>query len=226
MTTAVISARLAARIPPELHGRPIGAVREILARRLGMESPRERAAAVMAGIRRNAAASLPASAPVLHLAGEIGRDRPISLARVEKFLAGIGPRAGFRLRLTSEGGSVAEAEQIAARIRAHRGPIEAHVPVKAHSAAGLILAAADRRTAAPGARLLLHATTFDMPPGKLTAARLAALASFTIAADRRIADALAGTGMPKSAVRQCVARGTELTAAQARTLGLVDEVTK
>ncbi|MET4698978.1 ATP-dependent protease ClpP protease subunit [Constrictibacter sp. MBR-5] len=224
MTTPAIMSRLAARMPAAAVGVPIGGVPEILARRLGLTSPKDRAAATLAAVRCTLASALPASAPVLRLAGEIGPDCPISLARVEKFLAGIGPQAGFRIRLTSEGGSVVEAERIAARIRAHRGAVEAHVPIKAHSAAGLILAAADRRTAAPGARLLLHHATLDPPRGRMTAARLTALANLTAAADQRIAAALAGTGMPKSAVAQCVARGAELTAVQAHNLGLVDEV--
>ncbi len=97
-----------------------------------------------------------ANTPVLRLVGAIGEGEPISASVVEGFLSRSDASRGMRIEIDSHGGEHAEAMKIYAILRASPAATWMHVEHQCASAAILVYAAAAFRTAAPGARFLLH----------------------------------------------------------------------
>lgn len=185
------------------------------------------AKAQLARIRVAAGRMVPESAPLLPLIGDIGESDPVNAAQVRRFLARLKPGQGVRVRLDSNGGSVAEAQAIARLLRAHKGGVRCTVKRRAHSAAALILAACHYRVAAGGARFLLHEMEMlgDLPD-RITAAWLQRRADrMRETQDAYIAALASATRAGPEFWSQSMRAARELTAREALTLGLVHEVT-
>jgi ATP-dependent protease ClpP protease subunit len=96
----------------------------------------------------------------------------IDEAAAALFAAAIGraPDAPIYLTLTSAGGDPIAAARAYDAMRQHAAPIHIHVPERCSSAAVVVLLGADKRSAAPGARLRLHFVEFAVPrAGRQTA---------------------------------------------------------
>jgi ATP-dependent protease ClpP protease subunit len=81
------------------------------------------------------------------------------------------PLAPIYATIDSPGGDPFEALRCYRALRAHRAPVHAHVASRCSSAAVLVLAAADERTASPIAWLQMHNAEYALPRiGRHTAA--------------------------------------------------------
>jgi len=127
------------------------------------------------------------------------------------------------LSIDSEGGGVSSAFEMFAMLREHRGIITAHVKQQCSSAANVVLAAADIRSAAPDSVFLLHSA--ELPPGRgtarWTAQRHRARASVIAEADESIAEVLAERcGAPRERYLAEMRSERTMCAGTAMSLGL------
>lgn len=133
------------------------------------------------------------------------------------------------LVIDSPGGYLSAEREIVAALAALERPIDGHVAKQAASAAALLLARCEHRTAAPGARILFHLAGYlEGPKGRLTAGTLREMLSNLETADKRIIDDVLRGRLRLSsfAIGEILAGNDwEVTSAAAERLGIVHRIT-
>ena len=133
------------------------------------------------------------------------------------------------IALDSRGGFLHHERQIADALAALERPIDGHVIRLAGSAAALLLAKCEYRTAAPGATVLFHLAGFQQrAKERLTAANLRAMLANLETADKQIVDKIlrGRLGLSNAALAEILAgRDWETTAANALRMGILHRVT-
>lgn len=162
----------------------------------------------------------------LSVCGEIGSAKAVSAGAVRRFLATVRPFQRLHITLHTPGGSVGEAERIAALIGRHRGETCIHVPCHADSAGVIVLSAANRRSASESASFRLHFPAIDRTDAaRLTAAALGRLAVSIAELDERLVDSLARRWLhPHQEIAALMQGETMLSAERALMLGLLHAV--
>ena len=153
--------------------------------------------------------------------GVIGPSGGIRADRATTLFKAARPHQSVRITLTSEGGSVDETEKILTVMAKHRGQITIRVPSGAHSAATLLLSAADIRIASPNSRFKVHYP--EAAQRRLTAATLRAIIPEIEAVQERFVDRLAMNCLQlHSKIHAMCAAEKMLSADEALRVGLVD----
>lgn len=181
--------------------------------------------------RRDAAVKLLARQPAslrLEMVGGIGApDSSGRAIRHRAAVAGIAmcdPACPVFVTIDSPGGTVREAEEIAAALRAHPGRTVATVRGRCSSAATLILLACDERRAMSGATFRIHHATVKRG-GRQTAEWHRLAADVLDGADRTLMAAYTSrTTAPPATLRRLMARDQTFDARRALALGFVHRI--
>lgn len=156
----------------------------------------------------------------LQLIGEIGKD--IDGFSLSRAIRGAGDST-ILLNIDSNGGRIDHGGAIYGALAAHPKRVETHVIGKCHSMAAQILMAGDYRTVVSDGTIMVHEATWDRSVHGVDAARkLAADAERSLNEEASIIARQAGTTITKAL--GWIKAGTQFTAAQSLTNGLVHQV--
>ncbi|MGX1107841.1 MULTISPECIES: ATP-dependent Clp protease proteolytic subunit [Bradyrhizobium] len=161
----------------------------------------------------------------LDLIGQVGPDKPISLAGIQRRLAT--DFCHLHIRIMSTGGNSDEGLRIYEYLRALPQPISVIARGQCYSAALDVLAAGSYRLATSDCVLLLHPTSRsrDSLPERVTSDSLNRAAMDLAKTDGRIVDLLhARTGFDRDFFATEILTEDPLSVAQALVCGLVHEV--
>lgn len=162
----------------------------------------------------------------LSLSGEVGRDAPISLARVQQKLGGV-DFAHLHIDLNSTGGASDEGFLLYDFLRSLPVPISVRVTHQCFSAGLDVLMAGAYRFAPTQALFVIHPTSragADLPD-RVTAHSLAEAAAGLARTDARVVELLSNrTGADRAIFEQEIQTEEPMTAAAAYQCGLIHEI--
>lgn len=159
----------------------------------------------------------------LILEGQITSEKCVALAAALMLLEAEDAEANVRILINSPGGDAYAAVALVSAIKDVSCPVHTHCMGLAASAAALVLACGDRRTAFEHADVMIHQV---LTGTGYTQQSNVAIAAEHAAAMRGKLDAIlaAATGKSEDEIRTDTERDRWMSAAQAAAYGLVDEV--